>query len=287
MDFATKEPTEHGKDFHLQYIDGLPCKLKSAFDFSFLKAYGAVFKIYDDQDSGNICFGTEKHNQRYFIKFAGALTRRYNGAPADAVSRLKAALPVYSDLKHENLVELLDAKESNSGFALVFKWTDGDCMGKMYPAAHRRFMLLPAHARLTVFHHILRFFAYVISQNYIAIDFYDGSIIYDFEKEKTTICDIDFFRKQPCINDMGRMWGSSRFLSPEEYQLGASLDEITNVYTLGATAFALFGGYHRTQDSWLLSDKLFQVAAKAVNDDRSQRKQTIRQFKEEWEAALY
>lgn len=40
------------------------------------------------------------------------------------------------------------------------------------------------------------------------------------------------------------MWGSSRFQSPEEYQLGADIDEVTNVYTIGATAFALFGEYN-------------------------------------------
>lgn len=64
-----------------------------------------MFKVYDDQDSGNICFGTEKYGQRYFIKFAGAPTERYNGNPADAIARRKAALPVYSELQHENLIE--------------------------------------------------------------------------------------------------------------------------------------------------------------------------------------
>ena len=59
-----------------------------------------MFKVYDDQDSGNICFGTEKDGQRYFIKFAGAPTERYNGNPADAIARLKATLPVYLSLIH-------------------------------------------------------------------------------------------------------------------------------------------------------------------------------------------
>ena len=103
---------------------------------------------------------------------------------------------------------------------------------------------------------------------------------------ETTICDIDFFRRQPCVNDMGRMWGSSRFQSPEEFQLGAVLDEVTNVYTIGATAFALFGEYGRTRDNWQLGDISFTTAAKAVSDDRSRRQQSIRQFREEWEAAL-
>ena len=81
-------------------------------------------------------------------------------------------------------------------------------------------MQLPVDAKLTVFRDILSFFEYIASQNYVAIDFYDESIMYDFENGKTTICDIDFFRKQPCSNDMGRMWGSSRFQAPEEFQLG-------------------------------------------------------------------
>ena len=94
----------------------------------------------------------------------------------------------------------------------------------------------------------MSFFECVVAQKYVAIDFYDGSIMYDFTNGKTTICDIDLFRKQPCVNDMGRMWGSSRFQAPEEFQLGAVIDEITNVYTVGATAFALFT---KNQRQWL------------------------------------
>ena len=137
-----------------------------------------------------------------------------------------------------------------------------------------------------MFRDILSFFEYIASQNYVAIDFYDGSIMYDFENGKTTICDIDFFRKQPCSNDMGRMWGSSRFQAPEEFQLGAVIDEITNVYTVGATAFALLDEYNRTLDKWQLSDKLFEVVTKAVSDNRAERQQSIRQLREVWEAAI-
>ena len=279
-------PSWYSKGFYLQTIDGIPCRLKGPFDFSFLHEYGTVFQIFDDQDSGNICFGTERDGRRYFIKFAGAPTERGTGTPAEAVARLRTALPVYRDLRHKNLIRLAGAKEIGGGLALVFQWADGDCMGRMYPASHRRFLRLPLDARLTVFRDILSFFEYTAAQGYVAIDFYDGSILYDFETGRTTICDIDFFRRQPCVNDMGRMWGSSRFQSPEEFQLGAVLDEVTNVYTIGATAFALFGEYDRTRDNWQLGDISFATAAKAVSDDRSRRQQSIRQFREEWEAAL-
>ena len=37
------------EDNYIQHADGLSYKLKKPFDFSFLKKYGTVFKVYDDQ----------------------------------------------------------------------------------------------------------------------------------------------------------------------------------------------------------------------------------------------
>ncbi len=216
----------------IQKIDAIEFKMKEEFDFGFLCEYGRIFKVFDDQDSGNICFGTEKGGRRYFIKFAGAKTAEYDGEPCDAVSRLKATVPIYENLRHKNLIEYMDSKEIGNGFAMIFKWEDGECMGRMYPELHRRFMSLSNDTKLKVFADILDFMKYISEQNFVAIDFYDGSIMYDFENERTIICDIDFFRKSPAVNDMGRMWGSSVFMSPEEFEKGAVLDEITNVYTL-------------------------------------------------------
>lgn len=113
----------------------------------------------------------------------------------------------------------------------------------------------------------------------------DGSVLYDFEERKTMICDIDFFRKQPVVNDMGRMWGSSIFMSPEEFEKGAILDESTNVYTLGAMAFALFGYYKRDLENWTLSKELYNVAVKAISDSRDNRQQSIWQLIHEWNKA--
>ena len=85
---------------------------------------------------------------------------------------------------------------------------------------------------------------------------------------------------------MGRMWGSAKFMSPEEFERGAVIDEITNVYTAGAFAFALFGRYERDFNKWSLSRALYNVAMKAVSDDRGERQRSIKQFIEEWEAAI-
>jgi serine/threonine-protein kinase len=74
-------------------------------------------------------------------------------------------------------------------------------------------------------------------------------------------------------------------MSPEEFTLGAVIDEVTNVYTMGATAFALFGGEKdRSIEKWRLNEALYEVALKAVSDDRGKRQQSILEFKHEWEA---
>lgn len=263
-------------------VNGITFKMKSFYDFSFLGKYGKVFKVFDDQDSGNICFGIEKDGKKYFVKFAGSPTAEYNGNPKDAIERLKAAMPIYQALHHENLIELVNCEDIGDGFAMIFKWTDGDCMGRMYKDEHNRFMQLPITDKLNVFFDILDFLEYVSSNGYVAVDFYDGSIIYDYANKKTTICDIDYFEKMPCINNMGRMFGSAKFMSPEEFKKGAVIDEITNVYTAGAFAFALFGNYGRNIDDWKLSGELFTVASKAVSDNRDERYSSINEFRKAW-----
>lgn len=279
-------PSWYFPGYYLQYIDGIPYKMKGFFDFGFISRYGKVFEVFDDQNSGNICFGTEKDGEKYFVKFAGAPTEAYDGTSEDAIRWLKSTLPVYQDLEHKNLIRFVSSEEVGGGFAMTFQWMEGFCMGRMYPESHQKFMQMPVEDKLIVFRDILDFLDYVAASGYVAIDFYDGSVLYDDRQQKTTICDVDFFRKMPCKNDMGRMWGSSRFQSPEEFTRGADIDEVTNVYTAGAFAFALFGGYERTLEKWSLSEALFRVVAKATADDRSKRQQSIHQLREEWGSAM-
>lgn len=74
-------------------------------------------------------------------------------------------------------------------------------------------------------------------------------------------------------------------MSPEEFTQGADIDEVTNVYTMGAMAFALFSDYDRAPEAWPLNDSQYAVVKKAVSDERDQRQQSMRQLIAEWEAA--
>ena len=62
------------------------------------------------------------------------------------------------------------------------------------------------------------------------------------------------------------------------------MDEITNVYTMGATAFALFAFGNRELEAWSLGKESYDVVKKAVSDERSERQQSINQFLSEWRA---
>ena len=269
----------------IQWADGVPYKLKEPFDFSFLNKYGKVFKVFDDQDSGNICFGVaDDGGKRYFIKFAGAPTVGYEGSARDAIARLMHTPQIYSDLAHPSLIKLIGAEEIGGGFAVVFEWVDAVCAIRMYPKDYLLFKAIPLAVKAKIFEDIMEFHAHVAERGYVAIDFYDGSIMYDLVNEQTVICDIDFYEKSPYVGSMG-LWGSARFVSPEERTDSAVIDEVTNVYTMGATAFCLFADSDRTLKKWPLSERLYTVVKRAVSDERDERQQSIWQLIEEWRAA--
>jgi serine/threonine-protein kinase len=270
----------------IQTINEIDYKMASSYDFSFLKKYGKVFKVFDDQDSGNICFGIEGENEKLFIKFAGAPTAEYKGDTVDAINRLKATIPIYQSVHQTSLIKFVGAEEIGNGLAMIFRWSDGECMGRMYPESHQKVMDLSVEEKIGIFRDISAFLIDVFKQGYIAIDFYDGSIMYDLKNKITTICDIDFFRESPSQNDMGQMWGSSRFMSPEEYELGATLDEITNVFTLGQMGFSLFTDSNRDITAWPLSEDSYYVLMKAINTERNKRYQSINDFAEDWNRAI-
>ena len=275
---------------HHGSIDGVAYQLLEPCDFSFLRKYGKVFQVFDEQ-SLNVCFGIENEGRKRFVKFAGTKPQNYffceqHGGTAMAIATLKNAVRTYQDLAHPSLITFLEAEEIGGGFAAVFEWTDAIGIEPLGSPDYLRFMNLPAEAKLRAFADIMAFHAHAAARGYVAIDFYDGSILYDYAAGKVVICDIDFYQKSPYVGEMG-LWGSTRFVSPEECAPGAVMDEVTTVYTMGATAFSLFSGNRGNRDieSWQLSRALYDVAKRATSDERSERQQSIQELIEEWEAA--
>ncbi|KQL58457.1 MULTISPECIES: protein kinase domain-containing protein [Bacillaceae] len=279
----------------LQEVNGYAIQLKKAHDFSWLQSYGKVFAVFDQQDSGNISFGIETEKKRYFIKYAGAETVYGMNSTEEAIQRLKEARRVYEDLHHPTLIEYVEAIERPNGYALVFSWADGENLHPhwKFPPPEKythpdspfyRFKQLSFEKKRKAFIQILSFHQLVADKGYVSIDFYDGSLLYNFKTDTLSICDIDFYRKTPYVNKMGQMWGSTRFMSPEEFVRGAKIDQQTMVFTMGAMAFALFGGEQdRSREKWDASETLYQASLKAVHTNRQERFATVQDFLTYWE----
>ena len=133
---------------------------------------------------------------------------------------------------------------------------------------------------------VFDFHAFALQRGYLAVGFYDGNLIADFATGLITVCGIDWYRPLPALNDWGRMPGSSRFLSPEEYTAGAPLDEITLQYTMGALAFFFFGRREsREREDWTAGEALFRVAEQACREDRAGRFSSYVDFLSAWRQA--
>lgn len=279
-------------------LDGVKFTLARPFDLGFLRRWGRVFCVFDQNDSGNLSFGLEgEDGARHFVKLAGARTLRGAVAPGAAVQNLKRAMPVYRALRHPALVGPVWHGPVPGGYAAAYPWVEGECLHAhwtfdavpkyTHPASpFVRFRQLPLEKKLRALETVLDFHRTVARRGYVAIDFYDGSLIYDFARDEVHICDIDFYTKAPFVNTMGRLWGSARFMSPEEHTAGAVIDQVTNVYTMGATAFALLGGgADRAPAHWAAGPALLAVAQKATRDRREERYESMDAFAEAWQAA--
>ncbi|GBF78129.1 serine/threonine protein kinase [Paenibacillus sp. 598K] len=271
-------------------------QLQEPHDFEWLRPLGNVFAVFDQQDSGNICFGIEKDGKKIFVKYAGARPLDFSGDPQDAVSRLMEAVPLYTTLRHPHLIQLIDHYRIANGYAAIFEWVEGECLHSHWTFAEApkythpnspfyKYKQMTVAQRLKSLDAIFSFHTFVESKGYVAVDFYDGSIIYDFSTHVTKICDIDFYRQAPAVNDMGEnFWGAKRSKAPEEFKRGAPIDARTNVFTMGAIAFGLLGGeIDRSFSRWEAGERLYEVALRAVSEDREARYENVKAFKAAWD----
>ncbi|WP_434752166.1 serine/threonine protein kinase [Paenibacillus amylolyticus] len=282
-------------------IDGVSFMLKEKHAFDWLMPLGTVFCVFDQQDSGNISFGlVQKDGQKKFVKYAGARTLCANvmASPVEAIRHLRSSVLIYEDLAHDSLIRLRDHFATDDGYACVFDWVEGECLHLHWsfppPAKYEdprspyvQFRQLPVQTRLPAMERILDFHIEAERRGYVAVDFYDGSLIYNFAAKEVRICDIDLYRKGEFTNTMGRMWGSSRFMSPEEFELGAPIDSVTNVFNMGAMAFALLGGeLDRSWERWEAGEALYDVVLCAVNADRTLRYTSVAEFGRAWKEGM-
>lgn len=81
------------------------------------------------------------------------------------------------------------------------------------------------------------------------------------------------------------MFGSTRFMAPEELELGATLDERTTVFTLGRTALVFLSAGTLRPEAFRGSRAFYDVAARACCEEPSSRFASVVAFFAGWRKA--
>jgi serine/threonine-protein kinase len=261
---------------------------------AYLKAIGSLFAVFDarTQDSGNVSYGARVGNERFFVKTAGDPddTDSFLRHP-DMVLLLRNAVRLRRSCSHPALPALHQVIESPAGPLLVYQWVEGELIGgrresRDDPAsAFQRFRRLPVPEILRALDTIYELHDELARLGWIAGDFYDGCMIYDFGHQELHLVDLDFYHDAPCTNTMGRMFGSTRFMAPEEFELGAPIDERTTVFTMGRTAAVFLSDGTLERPPFRGNDLMYSVVQRACQSDPRKRFSSMSEFSAAWQEA--
>lgn len=238
---------------------------------------GEVFTTFDTQDSGNVSYGVRVGDRRYFVKTAGRVDDPDHAA---RVERLRNAAAIARSCPHRAIPVLDHVIESPSGPLLVYDWFDGELLG--VPSVRRddptssfaRFRALPAPTIAAALTTVYDLHVQLARAGWVAVDFYDGCLMYDFASQELRVIDLDMYSRGPFTNTMGRMFGSTRFMAPEEFEMGARIDERTTVFNLARAAFVFLGEYGAAHQR--------AAATRACSPDPAARFTTVADFLAAW-----
>jgi serine/threonine protein kinase len=261
------------------------------FPGDFLKSIGQVFAVFDErtQDSGNISYGVQSGDRRYFVKTAGMPENSKSHLPHEQrVALLRNAISFRRRVDHHALPELLNVIESPYGPMLVYEWVPGELLGversrRADPAtSFQRFRALPLSDLLAGLNVVFDFHRSAAELGWVAVDFYDGAMIYDFATQVMRLIDLDNYRDRPFTNEMGRMFGSTRFMAPEEFELGAIIDEVTTVFTMGRVMSVFLSDGTLEFTSFRGGRSLYEVMIRACQPERKERFPSMKAFHAAW-----
>lgn len=253
-----------------------------------LATIGEVFATFDaaTQDSGHVSYGVlGPDGRRRFVKTAGTSSVSPGGATHQArVQLLLRTAALHGELEHPALVPLESVILAPDGLLVVQDWFDGELLRS--PAARRddpteaswRFRHLDVAQILDALDQVIDLHAALERDGWVAGDFYDGSLMYDFASARIKVIDLESYCRGPYVNEVGRLPGSTRFMAPEELQLGARVDARTTVFNLARMVEILLTRQHPHL-------ALAAVVARATDPSRDRRQPSVAAFQQTWRSA--
>jgi serine/threonine-protein kinase len=249
-----------------------------------LARIGEVFRVFEKQDSGCVAYGVRlpDRDERWFVKTA-----------VEAVGRrsLERAWDFHRAVRHPVIVPQVHRIALRDGSAVVMPWRDGEVL---YHPAERgsgdrtspgspmaRFRALPVARVEAAFERILDAHLAVEAAGYVAVDLYDGALLYDFAAHETHLVDLDEYRPGPFVLDAERLPGSARFMAPEEFERGAVIDIRTTVHALGRTARLLLDAGDEER-AWRSTAAQLGVVERATHPEAGERFAGVGEFADAW-----
>ena len=251
---------------------------------NFLSERGEIFTVFDErtQDSGNVSYGVEVDGRRYFVKTAGRPDDNTSYLDhSGRVSLLLNAVRLAESSNHRTLPNFHQVVESDWGPMLIYDWVEGELVRSCLDRVRSLSVSEVGHL-VTEVYDLHRELA---SLGWIANDFYDGAMIYDFRSHNVHVIDLDSYHMGSFTNSMGRMAGSSRFMALEEFELGATIDERTTVFTMGRTAAVLMSDNSLEREPFRGSDGQYEVMVRSCAEDPDDRFQTVADMYAAWVGA--
>jgi serine/threonine protein kinase len=256
----------------------------------FLDSLGTIVRQFGErQDSRTTILGLEAEDGRFVVKHAED--------PA-AVRLLESALRFHAAVAHPTIVPVIHSLTTSTGRANVMPWAEGVVLHDPYDPAvplrdepgspYRRFLGLSADEIASTVGKMIDAHVAVAAAGFVAVDLYDGCLVYDFEGQRMSLIDLDMYRPGPFTLQRDRLPGSTTFMAPEEWQRGAEISERTNVFTLGRFALVLLGCARAeppSRSDFRGTDAQFEVATCATAPDPADRFPSLATLAEAWSAA--
>ena len=189
-----------------------------------------AFAAYEEQDSGCRSYGIEIDGERRHVKIA---------TTPDAEASLRNAVRFHAVVHHPAIIAPVAVIEEPR-LTIVAPWIDGITLNQATVhgadrSGLQRFREEPLDVVLAALDRILDAHVAVAEAGFVAVDLYDGCFHFDLARSTMYLIDLDEYRPGPFTVEIDRLPGSARYVAPEEWQRGATIDERTTVFVLGRT----------------------------------------------------
>ena len=227
-----------------------------------------AFTVFDQQDSGCLSYGVERAGRRWFVKTAIELR---------AAGPMTRVVGLHRAVRHAAIVRPVAVLP---GPTLIYPWRPGRTLNSATVnggdrSALERFRRLPGEEIHRALDAVLDAHVAIAAAGWISVDLYDGCFLYDFDGRRMHLIDLDEYRPGAFVLDADRLPGSRRYMAPEEWARGATIDERTTVHHLGRTLQQLL-----TDDRATCRERA--VAARATDPDPDGRHPTVAALVADW-----